>query len=131
MGSPCLRPLEGKIGSIASPLTNIEVNTVDTQLIIMSIRLVGRFILTSIFFIKLHLILSYAFSKSIFKVIYPTLPLFLPREWMISWAIMASSTLFLPRTNAVWSGDIRFLRKDFCIVLIQEVVQIQNIVIFL
>ena len=83
-GSPCLIPLVREKGYKFPPMKMMDVVTMVIQLIIISIRFPGRLNLLNILLIKLHSGLSYTFSKSILKAIYPTFPLILPIVLMIS-----------------------------------------------
>ena len=57
-GSPCLIPLDENIKSRTSPLNEIDVETIETQLMIMSIKLARKFALKRISLMKLHSSLS-------------------------------------------------------------------------
>lgn len=83
----------------------IDVDTVDTQLMIMSIRSAGRLTLISISLIKFHYNLSYVFFKSIFKAIYPISPLFLLRAWIVFCAMIVLSMPFYPEQKSF--GEVR------------------------
>ena len=57
-GSPCLIPLVGENDSKLPPLKRMEVVTVVMQLMIISMRLLGKLNMLNMFFIKLHSSLS-------------------------------------------------------------------------
>ena len=80
IGSPCLSPLKGWNSSSYSPLNKRKTEVEEIQLRISFTVSLWKPRLNNTFLTKLHSKWSYAFSKSIFMIIYPISPFFFSKE---------------------------------------------------